>query len=357
MRYISYTHAMSTLTTQPALADDYVDLATTACKHGDVPTALDLLARAIASDASNESAWLWLSGLVESDAERRFCLNRVLQINPHAAAARHGLKLLSADCKAQPPYAALAHHHERCCFPGCAATHRINAPYCLSHWMAIYRSVAVRELPPRVKPLPPTLSASALAARLAVSTPVLLAACTELGWIERGAQGWLATASGQALGAVQQIHPQSGVPFVHWPATILDHPALPRTLRPDQPCQGGERSLREQFPATLRANDGHSVRTQAELLIDNWLYGAALAHAYEWALPTPEAAICDFFVPCGRVVIEYWGQECGPARMAHAVGKRDLYARHAFNLIALDDAHLADLNAFLPVLLAQFGAR
>ncbi|MFL5806533.1 MAG: hypothetical protein ACJ8CR_33000 [Roseiflexaceae bacterium] len=65
--------------------------------------AFDLLVQALHQDARNETAWLWLSAVVGSKAEQRFCLERVLEINPQHTAVRRGLQSFSADIIAQAP--------------------------------------------------------------------------------------------------------------------------------------------------------------------------------------------------------------------------------------------------------------
>src|SRR5258706_2918182 len=65
-----------------------------ALQANDKARAYDLLGRAVQLAPHNEQAWLWLSGTVESAAERRYCLEQVLMINPHNAAAQRGMALL-----------------------------------------------------------------------------------------------------------------------------------------------------------------------------------------------------------------------------------------------------------------------
>ncbi|MFV9503824.1 MAG: tetratricopeptide repeat protein [Oscillochloridaceae bacterium umkhey_bin13] len=62
------------------------------------------LLKVLQADGHNETAWLWLSGLTEKPAERRYCLEHVLAINPTNAHARRGLALLyqAAQPKPQP---------------------------------------------------------------------------------------------------------------------------------------------------------------------------------------------------------------------------------------------------------------
>jgi tetratricopeptide (TPR) repeat protein len=71
-----------------------------ALKAGDQARARDLLGQAIRRNPRDERAWLWLSGAVNTDTERRQCLERVLTLNPQNAAARSGLAMLAAAADA-----------------------------------------------------------------------------------------------------------------------------------------------------------------------------------------------------------------------------------------------------------------
>lgn len=50
--------------------------------------------RVIEVDERNEQAWLWLSGVVDTDEDRLICLENVLTLNPDNVRARAGLKWL-----------------------------------------------------------------------------------------------------------------------------------------------------------------------------------------------------------------------------------------------------------------------
>jgi ketosteroid isomerase-like protein len=67
-----------------------------AFKAGRKKEARELFFQIIELDRGNEQAWLWLSGAVDTDDERRACLEEVLALNPANAVARRGLEHLQA---------------------------------------------------------------------------------------------------------------------------------------------------------------------------------------------------------------------------------------------------------------------
>lgn len=66
----------------------------TAVKKGDRSQGRELLEKVLAVDERNETAWLWLSGAVETAEDRRLCLENVLTINPDNTLAQKGLAKL-----------------------------------------------------------------------------------------------------------------------------------------------------------------------------------------------------------------------------------------------------------------------
>jgi DNA helicase-2/ATP-dependent DNA helicase PcrA len=67
-----------------------------ALQSGDKNRARQLLQASIEQNPGDETAWLWLSGVAESDAERVKCMQQVLEINPNHVAAQRGLEKLYA---------------------------------------------------------------------------------------------------------------------------------------------------------------------------------------------------------------------------------------------------------------------
>lgn len=68
-----------------------------AYRAGNKVEARTLLERAIEIDGYNETAWLWLSAVVETKEEQQTCLENVLIINPDNSRAVQGLKSLGID--------------------------------------------------------------------------------------------------------------------------------------------------------------------------------------------------------------------------------------------------------------------
>lgn len=73
-----------------------------ALKVGHRAKARNLLMQAIEQDEHNETAWLWLSGAVDTDEARAICLRNVLVINPGNEVAQRGLASLAAKGDMQP---------------------------------------------------------------------------------------------------------------------------------------------------------------------------------------------------------------------------------------------------------------
>lgn len=68
-----------------------------AAKAGQPEQARACLLAIIAQDEHHEQAWLWLSGVVDTPADRRTCLENVLTINPDNQLAQRGLAKLNAQ--------------------------------------------------------------------------------------------------------------------------------------------------------------------------------------------------------------------------------------------------------------------
>ena len=296
-----------------------------------------------------------------------------------------------------------------CEVPSCHQRVRPGHPLCLEHWKAerdgkLKRCTSCRRWHEGAGPVcracerqPPAddddsaaagmLSSTKIGKHFGLSNVKVNLIFAELGWIERYVKGWVPTDRGNALGAnVREM--KNGVPFVVWPESILKNKALldsaaeqggtvprgkghaPLPLRDGpgerspaagKPSADAQSDFRMKFPATFRTQDGHMVRSRAEVLIDNWLYMQGLVHAYERRLPIEQECYCDFYLPGAQgtggkgVYIEFWGRESEPKYRERQAAKRAIYAKHNLRLIELSDAEIERLDDVLPRMLLRFG--
>ncbi len=75
--------------------------AITRIRSGDRQTGQRLLTEVLSADPGNETAWLWMSTLVTGE-QRRFCLEKVLSINPNHPQAREQLAKLRSVAPPAP---------------------------------------------------------------------------------------------------------------------------------------------------------------------------------------------------------------------------------------------------------------
>lgn len=210
------------------------------------------------------------------------------------------------------------------------------------------------------------ITATAISKEFGLSAVKINHILSEIGWISKGLKGWVISDQGKKQGGIQDEDRKSGVPYVRWPGRILDSKILRETIAQyqgakEQENQKGlsssEVDFREKFEAKHRTTDGHLVRSKAEMLIDNWLYMAEIVHAYERKLPIEENVYSDFYIPVGKVYIEYWGYENDAKYQGRKKKKIDLYRKYEFNLIELTDKDVQNLDDVLPRMLLKYGVR
>jgi hypothetical protein len=195
---------------------------------------------------------------------------------------------------------------------------------------------------------------------------------SEIGWAQKGGlnKGWIATEQGLKIGALQDEDTKSGIPFIRWPESLSKNKTLVSTIadiKGDPIVETANNSYseiselskeyRDKFPAKHRATDGHFTRSKAEMLIDNWLYMFEIVHAYERKLPIEEDIYCDFYIPTGKVYIEFWNHKHDSKYLHHKRIKQGIYKKYGFNLIELEDKDIQNLDDILPKLLLKFGVQ
>ncbi len=264
---------------------------------------------------------------------------------------------------------------EICTVPGCnTPVSKPGYKLCYEHWKAnkaASMSVSKPQVKPQVKPQSPLnpnlLSTTNISEKLGIPKHKINPILAELGLVNKEHNGWVATRLGISFGAIQKVHQQDNTPYVLWPESILTNEAFLVTIEiestktnitdSDITTEQDKKGFREKFRAAAqhRTTDGHFVRSKAEMLIDNWLYMAGIVHAYERRLPIEEEMYCDFYIPAGKVYIEYWGYEKDAEYSERKKNKQGLYQKYHLNLIELSDEHIKNLDDVLPTMLRKFG--
>jgi len=211
------------------------------------------------------------------------------------------------------------------------------------------------------------LNATTIANKYNLSARKINMIFSEIGWIQRYLKGWNITELGKQNGGIEKENTRSGIPFIEWPKSIYDSPAFKAVINEVQGNAGEEtqekveksntNDFRTKFEAKHRATDGHFVRSKAEMLIDNWLYMAEIVHAYERRLPIEEEVYCDFYIPTGKIYIEFWGLENDAKYAQRKRVKKDIYEKYNFKLIELTDEDVFNLDDVLPKMLLKFGVQ
>ena len=112
--------------------------------------------------------------------------------------------------------------------------------------------------------------------------------------------------------------------------------------------------FRKEYRAEYRTQDWHYVRSRAEVIIDDWLFNNNIIHIYEKKLPIAEDVYTDFFLPSHNIYIEFWWLENDIGYIKRKEIKRNLYIKHNFKLIEINDKELENINDVLTSKLISF---
>jgi hypothetical protein len=218
------------------------------------------------------------------------------------------------------------------------------------------------------------LNATAIGKHFSLSSQRLNLILSELGWIEKDLAGWTITKLGKNVGGKQYEHETSGGSYVLWPENILENKSLKQIFNQSSSEKESNRittsvqsevmlapsienNFRDKFEAKHRTKDGHYVRSRAEVIIDDTLYDYGLVHAYEKKIPIEEEIYTDFYLPNGKVYIEFWGLETDPKYSERKKKKLEIYKKYDLKLIELTDNDILNLDDHLPKKLLKFGIK
>jgi hypothetical protein len=219
------------------------------------------------------------------------------------------------------------------------------------------------------KEKPRLLNATAIGKHFGISPQRLNLILSELGWIGKNIAGWSVTKLGKSIGG-KQFEADQGFTYVIWPDNILQNKSLTDVFietyvdkETSKPLPSSEKTsnvsenFRDNYPANFRTLDGHRVRSKAEMIIDNLLYQYGIVHAYERKLPIEENVLSDFYLPGGKVYIEYWGMQNDLKYAERKRQKIEIYKKNEIPLIELTDTEIQNLDDFLPKKLLRYGIK
>ena len=127
-----------------------------------------------------------------------------------------------------------------------------------------------------------TFSAKEIAKKFGKNAKDVNEVLLNLGFIKKCDNGYNVTDVGRYYGGMQNFY--MGEASVRWDERLLCNENFINEI-----VKVGEKSskkeqkedFREKFKAEYRTNDGHYVRSRAELVIANWLFAEGIAYAYE----------------------------------------------------------------------------
>lgn len=214
-----------------------------------------------------------------------------------------------------------------------------------------------------------TLNSTKIGQEFNISAQRINAILSELGWIEKSSiGGWDLTKYGKRNGGFE-MEGQNGSPYVIWDKSILLNKSVLSSIdaATGKSYENGSTDnetifktdeFRKKHEAKYRTQDGHRVRSKAEAMIDDYLYNNGVAHAYERRLPgIDEEVISDFYLPAGKVFIEFWGMEENEKYQERKKKKLAIYADNNFNLIEMNDKDIETIDDILPRKLKKFGIK
>jgi len=216
------------------------------------------------------------------------------------------------------------------------------------------------------------LNSTSLGERFKLDAKQINRVLLDLGWLEKDGKGWSPSELGEKLKAKRNLHSKSGVPFVLWHQDIcksrilqnaineilsieIEPPSVAQSSQIPEEAADKAEGFREKFPPTIRASDGHMVRSRGEAMIDALFYEKRIVHAYERLVPVEQTMYCDFFLPEYDLYIEFWGMESNPKYKARKEKKLEIYRQNGLRLVEVRDEHINNLEDYLMVQLVKFG--
>ena len=106
--------------------------------------------------------------------------------------------------------------------------------------------------------------------------------------------------------------------------------------------------IRKNYAPEFRTDDGHYVRSQGEMIIDNWLYNNNYLHEYERkVIYNNEEYIVDFYIKNLDLYIEYFGITDNEEYDAKSKHKKEIYKKLGLTCLYLYPENLKNIQDIL----------
>lgn len=114
---------------------------------------------------------------------------------------------------------------------------------------------------------------------------------------------------------------------------------------------------KEQDSLYYITDDGHRVKSQVEMIIDNFLFHYRIIHAYDYPIKGAPNRKCDFYLPVQNIYIEYWGMTGNRDYDNTRELKKNIYLSERHKLLELYPRDVKILPELLRAKLQGFGLK
>lgn len=194
-----------------------------------------------------------------------------------------------------------------------------------------------------------SISARELAQRLSLPVRLLNSVFCELGWIKPLHKGWALQSSGLKIGAIQQEHDKTGIPYVLWPKTVFDNAELRSLVK--QLDSGVSAAAPEAAGADVIGLDGHGYKNLEVCRLANWLYLNRIVFAVNRLLPHSEKAQVSraaFYLPDANLYVDLNTAAISPKALADLIERQRCYQEEQLDFIEMGSTDWAVLDTMLP---------
>ncbi len=182
-----------------------------------------------------------------------------------------------------------------------------------------------------------------LASPLGLSATIVNRLLADMGWLAPyttpAGKGWKVTELGLANGGQQKTNEETGTPFVLWPRSLVEHPALTQHIS----LYRGESSTQTTTQTTTYTGlDGYGFDSKTKVFIANYLYLMGYGYAYQrqhFLSPSVELS-SDFYLPEQQVYILYQEQDIPPSELSQQLSRQALAKQYPLKTIELTPMEL-----------------